>query len=267
MLSKRVLFLMVAALFIVGAVAGSLAFAGVERPFSVVATIKIKPGFEKEAYKEMAALIPLTHREPGCLRYDMHVNVGLEPNDNKKENPSYIMFYETWLDRESWDMHMVKPYVKRWFTLAEKMTDGVEIYLYDKLSVGTVPTRQVDNPDPKEMYTILALINIKPKDANVKDGIPDTVDRAWKEMLALIPLTHTDKSCINYDMHVALDMNTMGRKMSEVAFYENWYSYDLWKKDHMNAPYLKHWFDIAPKFVDLKLTAWRKVDFTEVLSK
>jgi len=150
--------------------------------------------------------------------------------------------------------------------MSKEMTEGVEIYLYEKLKGNTIPTRQVKNPDPKEQYTILALIEIKPKNANIASGIPDTVDRAWKEMLALIPLTHTDPSCINYDMHVALDMDTMGWKMSDVAFYENWYSYDLWKKDHMNAPYLKHWFDIAEKFVDLKLTAWRKVDFTEAPS-
>ncbi len=269
MLSKRVLFFMVAAVFIVGAIASGPVFAGDNKNFIVLAIVKVKPGYEDVAKKEMLALVPLTHREPGCIQYDMHVNVGTNPDDYMKENPRLIMFYEIWRSREDWNLHMNMPYLKKWFDMSKQVCEGIDITLWEMLKGHTNPTfRGLKNPDPKDTYTLMARVHVKPKDACTENKIPDCVDRAWKEMLSLVPLTHIEPGCINYEMHVNLDMDTMGRNPREIMFYENWYDFKVWKYDHMGANYLKAWFALAPNVTTgIELTGWKLMDFTQTPSK
>ncbi len=210
-------------------------------------------------------MVPLTRREPGCIQYDMHINVGTEPNDYMKENPRLFMFYEIWRSREDWDLHMNMPYLKRWFDMSKNVCEGIDITIWEMLKLPSSPVfRGLKNPDPKEQYTLLARVHIKPKDACLQYKIPDCVDRSWKEMLALVPLTHVEPGCINYEMHVNLDMNTMGRNHREIMFYENWYDYKVWKYDHMGANYLKAWFAMAPNVTTaIELTGWKLMDFIQ----
>jgi quinol monooxygenase YgiN len=196
----------------------------------------------------------------------MHVNVGTNPDDYMKENPRLIMFYEIWRSREDWDLHMNMPYLKRWFDMSKEVCEGIDITLWEMLKGNTSPTfRGLKNPDPKDTYTLMARVHIKPKDACGENKIPDCVDRAWKEMQSLVPLTHIEPGCINYEMHVNLDMDTMGRNLREIMFYENWYDFKVWKYDHMGASYLVRWFDMAPQVTTaIELTGWKKMDFREV---
>jgi quinol monooxygenase YgiN len=264
MLSKKVLFFMVATVFVVGAVASSPVFAGDNKNFIVSAIVKVKPGYEDVAKKEMLALVPPTHREPGCIQYDMHVNVGTNPDDYLKENRNLYMFYEIWRSREDWDLHMNMPYLKRWFDMSKDVCEGIDITIWEMLKLPTNPTfRGLKNPDPKDTYTLMARVHVKAKD-ECGPKIPDCVDRSWKEMLSLVPLTHIEPGCVNYEMHVGLDMDTMGRNLREIMFYENWYDFKVWKYDHMGASYLVRWFDMAPKLTSaIELTGWKKMDFRE----
>jgi len=84
----------------------------------------------------------------------------------------------------------------------------------------------------------------------------------------LVPLTHIEPGCVNYEMHVNLDMDTMGRNLREIMFYENWYDFKVWKYDHMGANYLVRWFDMAPQVTSaIELTGWKKIDFKETPSR
>jgi quinol monooxygenase YgiN len=74
-------------------------------PFTLLALIRAKSGMEDRTYKELLSLVPQTHMEPGCISYDMHLNV---------DDPSRFMFYENWRTREIWEKHMEMPYLKRW---------------------------------------------------------------------------------------------------------------------------------------------------------
>lgn len=263
MCSRKVLFFLLAIMFLF--VTSTPVFAGDNKNFTVLAIVKVKPGNEKLAKEEMLKLIPLTRREPGCISYDMHVNVGTEPNDYLKENPRLYMFYENWRSREDWDLHMNMPYLKRWFDMSKDVCEGIDITIWEMLKVPSSPVfRGLKNPDPKEQYTLMARVHIKPKGDCLKYKIPDCVDRSWKEMLALVPLTHLEPGCINYEMHVNLDMNTMGRNHREIMFYENWYDFKVWKYDHMLANYLKAWFAMAPDVTTgIELTGWKLMDFIQ----
>jgi len=260
---RKILFLVTAAVFLFVAITPVLA--GDNKNFIVSAIVKVKPGHEKLAKCEMLKLVPLTRSEPGCIQYDMPVSVGTTPEDYKKENPRLYMFYEIWRSREDWDLHMQMPYLVNWFNLANKICEGIDITIWEMLKLPTNPTfRGQVNPDPKEQYTLMARVHIKAKGDCAGVGIPDCIDRSWKEMLSLVPLTHIEPGCVNYEMHVNLDMNTMGRNHREIMFYENWYDFNVWYYDHMNASYLVRWFDMAPLVTTaIELTGWKKMAFCE----
>ena len=235
----------------VSVLATGLVFAGNNKSFTVVAVVYIKPGFEDQVKQELIRLVPLTHQEPGCIQYDMHVNVDL---DTLKVNPRMYLFYETWRSREDWDLHMKMPYLKRWFDMAPKMTEKIDLSLWQMYETNTNPIFRGTLPDPAKQLTLMATIPVKPQH----------IEKAHKEMLSLIPLTHLEPGCINYDMHVGLDMDTMAPIPTKVLFYENWYDYKVWMDDHMKAPALVRWFAIAPRYTgEIKLTGWQLMQFEE----
>ena len=230
----------------------SQAFAGDNKRLTVAAVVYVKPGFEKQVEQELIKLVPLTHKEPGCLQYDMHVNIDL---DTLKVNPKMYMFYENWRSKEDWDLHMKMPYLKSWFDMAPKVTEKIELTIWEMYESNTNPTFRGKAPDPNEQLSLMAQLFIKPK----------FVDKSHKEMLSLIPLTHLEPGCINYDMHVNLDMDTMAPNPTKVMFYENWYDYKIWKTEHMESPPLVRWFGMAPKLTDkIELTGWHLMNFSEI---
>ena len=65
---------------------------------------------------------------------------------------------------------------------------------------------------------------------------PEKVNRVWKELTHLVVETNKEPGCINYDLHVSEEDNSL------FLFYENWRSREDWDK-HMQMPYLRRWFD------------------------
>lgn len=261
---KKLVILAIALAFMLGGLGSS--FAGDGKTLTVLALVYVKKGFEKVAKEELMKLVPLTRQEPGCINYDMHVNVGTEWNDYLKENKRLYMFYENWRSREDWDLHMQMPYLQRWMNeIAPKVTEKIELTIWERVKMPTNPTfRGGENPDPKERYTLLALVDVKDKGECTAYGIPDCIDRARKEMMSLVPLTHTEPGCINYEMHINLDLDTMAPNPRKVMFYENWYDFYVWKEIHMNAGYLTRWFDMAPQVTtNINLTGWKMINFKE----
>lgn len=262
MLSRRIFLLIISIVLMIAS--GIPASAGDNKKLTVLALVYVKPGFEEVVRKELLKLVPLTRREPGCLQYDMHVNVGTEWYNYMKENPRLYMFYENFRSREDWDLHMKMPYLKDWFEMAPKVTEKIDLFIWEMVDLPTNPVfRGKELPDPKEQYTLLAIVDVKEKCDPPLDKV-DCVDRAWKEMMSLVPLTHTEPGCINYDMHMNLDMKTMAPNKRKIMFYENWYDFKAWKVDHMEADYLVRWFNMAPKLTEkIELTGWKKIDFVE----
>jgi len=191
-------------------------------------------------------VLPQTRQEPGCINYDMHEGVGTEPNDYMTKKDGYFMFYENWRSREDWDKHMKMPYLKEWSELCDKIcAEPPEVTIWEMIESPSNPVFRGTLPGP-EKYTLSALVSVREKGACVSAKIPDCVDRSYKEMLALVPLTHLEPGCINYEMHVGLNMGDNARNYRKYLFYENWYDFKVWKYDHMGASYLVNWFNLVP---------------------
>ena len=255
---RKLICLMVLGAFIFGAMGISFAGDNDGKKITVFARIKVK---EEEAMKGrnmLLNLVPLTRQEPGCINYDMHVSVGTDPENYQKEKSNYFMFYENWRSRQDWDKHMNMPYLQEWSKWCdENCAEPPEVTIWEMIESPSNPVFRGTSPGP-EKYTLSALVNIKdkfdptctqvqlPAPYPPEARIPDCVDRSYKELLALVPLTHLEPGCINYDMHVGLDMEDNARNYRKYLFYENWYSFKVWKYDHMGSSYLVNWFNLVP---------------------
>lgn len=259
---RKLLCLVVVGAFIFGAIGISFAGDNDGKKITVFARIKVKESVATEARKMLLNLVPLTRQEPGCINYDMHVSVGTDPENYNKEKSNYFMFYENWRSREDWDKHMKMPYLQEWSKwCGENCAEPPEVTIWEMIESPSNPVFRGTLPGP-EKYTLSALVRIKDKSdptcTQVKlpapyppeARIPDCVDRSYKELLALVPLTHVEPGCINYEMHVGLEMKDNARNYRRYLFYENWYSFKVWKYDHMGSPYLVNWFNLVPIVVE-----------------
>jgi quinol monooxygenase YgiN len=59
----------------------------------------------------------------------------------------------------------------------------------------------------------------------------EKIELVKSELLKLIPITRSEKGCIDYDLHQD------NENPAHFTFYENWESRELWQ-EHMNAPHL-----------------------------
>ncbi len=244
---RKILCLLVVVGFILGFMGISFAGDNNGKKITVFARIKVKPA-EAERAKDflLKKVLPQTRQEPGCINYDMHEGVGTEPNDYMTKKDGYFMFYENWRSREDWDKHMKMPYLKEWSELCDKIcAEPPEVTIWEMIESPSNPVFRGTLPGP-EKYTLSALVSVREKGACVSAKIPDCVDRSYKEMLALVPLTHLEPGCINYEMHVGLNMDDNARNYRKYLFYENWYDFKVWKYDHMGASYLVNWFNLVP---------------------
>lgn len=78
---------------------------------TIVANIKAKADKIELVKIELEKLIDITRLEDGCIQYDLH-------QDN--ENPAQFMFFENWLSRELWQIHMGAQHLKDYLAA----TDG-----------------------------------------------------------------------------------------------------------------------------------------------
>ncbi len=65
---------------------------------------------------------------------------------------------------------------------------------------------------------------------------PDKIDLVKAELEKLIPITQSEKGCLQYDLHQDND------NPAHFMFYENWESRELWQI-HMNAPHLADYME------------------------
>ncbi len=93
---------------------------------TVFATIKAKAGKEDEVREALLALVPPTHREEGCINYDLH---------QSDSDPGTFMFYENWKRREDLNEHLRKPHIQDFLVRVETLLDRpVDIQMFRKIS-------------------------------------------------------------------------------------------------------------------------------------
>lgn len=71
----------------------------------VIATFNIKPGSQNDLATAAIDCIDSTRKEPGCIRYDLNVNV---------HNSHQITFVEEWKSREDLELHFKRPHMDVW---------------------------------------------------------------------------------------------------------------------------------------------------------
>jgi quinol monooxygenase YgiN len=67
------------------------------KSITVVATFEARRGKEEELRKALLTLVAHTHKEAGCLNYDLHV---------LPEDPTKFLFHENWTSKELLDAHL-----------------------------------------------------------------------------------------------------------------------------------------------------------------
>jgi quinol monooxygenase YgiN len=76
----------------------------------VIATAKAREGSEGELKRALLALAEETHKESGCIQYDIHVGA---------EDASLLAVYERWESAEALAAHFEEPHTKSFFAVAQ----------------------------------------------------------------------------------------------------------------------------------------------------
>jgi len=71
------------------------------------------------------SLMQPTHKESGCLRYELNQRV---------DDPRWITFIEKWTSQKTFDEHCATPYIKRYFDEQRPgLVESFEVKLYREI--------------------------------------------------------------------------------------------------------------------------------------
>lgn len=90
-----------------------------------VAEFQALEGKAEELVNALCSLMGPTHKEPGCMRYEL--------NQRLDEN-RWITLIEKWTDRDSFDRHCAMPYIKDYFdNVRPQLVEKFEVKLYQEI--------------------------------------------------------------------------------------------------------------------------------------
>lgn len=90
-----------------------------------VAEFLAAEGKSDELVAALHSLIQPTHREPGCIRYELN---------RRTDNPRAISFIEKWEDQTAFDKHCAMPYIKHFFDeVRPQLVESFEVKLYEEV--------------------------------------------------------------------------------------------------------------------------------------
>lgn len=93
---------------------------------TVVATFHARPGKEAELRTALIGLVAPTHKESGCVNYDLHV----APDD-----PAKFLFHENWKTKADLDAHLQKPHIQALLPrVGELCTAPPSIELWERIA-------------------------------------------------------------------------------------------------------------------------------------
>lgn len=81
----------------------------------LVATFQAVPRTRPELARRLEEMVTLSRCEPGCIRYDLHVD---------RSDEHRFVFVETWADDKAWAVHMQTPHVQALLEDALRLTAG-----------------------------------------------------------------------------------------------------------------------------------------------
>jgi len=92
---------------------------------TVVAKIVAKKESIESVKNEMLKLIEPTRKEQGCIEYNLH-------QDN--EDPSVLVFYETWENRACLDKHMSTDHYKNYVSAVGSLIDEKVVHKMTRIA-------------------------------------------------------------------------------------------------------------------------------------
>lgn len=91
---------------------------------TIIARPTVDPDRLAEVTEAMLDLVVATHKEDGCIRYELH-------QDNTQ--PNRFIFVETWQDRDLWRRHMEGPAIKQFNERIAGAITGFELQELTKI--------------------------------------------------------------------------------------------------------------------------------------
>jgi quinol monooxygenase YgiN len=90
-----------------------------------VAEFRAKENKTDELLAALYSLINPTHREAGCIRYELN---------QREDDPRWLTFIEKWSDRRTFDEHVKMPYIKHYFDeVRPELVEAFEVKLYREI--------------------------------------------------------------------------------------------------------------------------------------
>jgi quinol monooxygenase YgiN len=90
-----------------------------------VAEFRALEGKVEDLIESLHSLMEPTHKEPGCLRYELN---------QRSEDPRLITFIEKWKDRVAFDRHCAMIYIKHFFDeVRPHLVESFEVKLYEEI--------------------------------------------------------------------------------------------------------------------------------------
>ncbi|AJY77965.1 monooxygenase [Paenibacillus beijingensis] len=86
---------------------------------SITAILQAKPGKEQLLRQELLKVVTPSRAEKGCLNYILHQSV---------ENEAIFVFYETWKDEESINLHIETDHYKQYRHHTEALIETRQVY-------------------------------------------------------------------------------------------------------------------------------------------
>lgn len=90
-----------------------------------VAEFRAMPDKTEELIRALHSLMEPTHKEAGCLRYELNQRI---------DDRQWTTFIEKWKDRKSFDEHCAMPYIKHFFDeVLPLLVEEFEVKLYEEI--------------------------------------------------------------------------------------------------------------------------------------
>jgi len=91
-----------------------------------VAEFRALDGKTEALLETLHSLMEPTHKESGCIRYELNQRV---------DDPRWITFIEKWADQKTFDKHNAMPYIAKFFNEQRPpLVENFEVKLYREIS-------------------------------------------------------------------------------------------------------------------------------------
>jgi quinol monooxygenase YgiN len=96
-----------------------------QKPLTVIAVLKAKPGKEEALKQAITACIAPTRAEEGCINYDLHQSL---------DNRTVFTLYENWRSKQDLDQHLQMPYLQDLLGRADELfAEPPDIQLLERI--------------------------------------------------------------------------------------------------------------------------------------